>query len=335
MRKKSRGAAKLLLIATVAIVFIAVGLFANKIINKAGWLMDKYIILLENVDELTIRTARGQKVLDKFEQRNIELDTIADRIEESYGYVYDYTWVERTPCLIAHAMGSVDGNTYTNTREAFEHNYAQGQRVFEVDFYLTDAENALIATHDTETWKKQTGTPEETPFTYAGFMSEKILGSYTPLDADAVIDLMIEYPDIYVVTDTKFTAKEEVYTQFGQLVRCAKRKDPSVLDRIIPQIYNPQMQEWVMGVYPFDSIILTLYQMQWTPQEVYEICKERHIGFLTVHKDLITPEAIALWDELGVTVACHTSNDQAETQKLFDMGVDLMYTDSLTPAQFE
>ena len=39
--------------------------------------------------------------------------------------------------MICHAMGGIDGNDYSNSLEAFKHNYAKGHRYFEVDFQYT------------------------------------------------------------------------------------------------------------------------------------------------------------------------------------------------------
>lgn len=40
-------------------------------------------------------------------------------------------------CTIAHAMGGIDGEAYTNSMEAFKENYARGHRLFEVDLHFT------------------------------------------------------------------------------------------------------------------------------------------------------------------------------------------------------
>ena len=46
---------------------------------------------------------------------------------------------------IAHALGAIDDKVYTNSLEAFQHNYDLGFRVFEADLeYTSDDEIVLI-----------------------------------------------------------------------------------------------------------------------------------------------------------------------------------------------
>ena len=258
-----------------------------------------------------------------------------DKISGKGSYSFDYSWTDTVPPLVAHAFGGIDKTAYTNSLEAFVHNYGLGHRVFEVDFDLTQPENILVAAHDGAYWQDQirdnTSSPPKLDFTYDNFMSQKIYDKYTTLDCEKVIDLMIEYPDIYIITDTKYTDEHFVNLQFSQLVECAKKKDVAVLDRIIPQIYNEEMLTWVMDVYSFKSVVFTLYATEWTPQSVYDFCKKSNVKFVTLHYSLVTEEIIELWDGLDITIACHTSNKQKRASHLFSLGVDFMYTDFLTP----
>lgn len=246
-------------------------------------------------------------------------------------YSFDYGWIGQTPPLIAHAFGGVDGHDYTNSLEAFEHNYALGHRVFEVDFDLTD-EYLMVASHDQGMWRMMSNAQEDIPYTYEAFMSMPLEGQYTPLDYRDVVDLMIRYPDIYIVTDTKYSDQTTVLLQFSQLVKYAEQTDVTVLDRIIPQIYHEDMLNWVMSVHPFKSVIFTLYAYGNLPQDAYSFCERSHIRFLTVPHSWITQESLALWDQLGITVAAHTVNDPSLAQSLKEMGVDILYTDTLIPA---
>lgn len=254
-------------------------------------------------------------------------------VRESSRYSFDYSWVGQTPPLVAHALGGINGDAYTNSLEAFEHNYALGHRVFEVDFDITEDHHLLIASHGKSQWHSHTqaqGEPDK-PYTYDQFMSTPLLSKYTPLDCRGVIELMSRYPDVYLITDTKHTDLTTVLLQFSQLVTYAREIDPSVLDRIIPQIYHEDMLNWVMSVYPFKSVVYTLYKAGNDPEAVYSFCEFSGVRFVTLRSGWIPPECIKLWDKLGITVAAHTVNDGAEAQHLRDQGVDYLYTDFLTP----
>ena len=168
-------------------------------------------------------------------------------------------WAEEET-LIAHAMGAIDDDTYTNSLEAFLENYAKGFRVFEVDFCLTE-DGLPAAVHD---WQKFAGFIGEDPETYAPptlseFKTKRILDRYTPLGFDDVVRLMTEHPDMRIVTDTKSGDPKEARAMFQALLAVAQEIDATVLDRIIPQIYNGEMLEVILEVYPWNSVIETMY----------------------------------------------------------------------------
>lgn len=282
---------------------------------------DLYNYVADKVDTIEITTDRLKREL---------LDATWHTFLPQEPWTFDDSWTKQTPPYIAHAMGGIDGNTYTNSLEAFEHNYALGHRVFEVDFGLTQ-DYQLVAVHDENLWRKMADVPEEEPFTHDAFMTYPPMGIYTPLDHRDVIDLMAQYPDMYIVTDTKDTDFVHVHLAFTQLAAYANSVDPTILDRIIPQIYHEEMLEWIMDIHPFRSVIYTLYQTSWTPDRVYEFCAKSGVRFITMHMDWVKQSTTDLWSQLGVNIAAHTCNSEDKAQALFDKGVDRIYTDFIVP----
>jgi glycerophosphoryl diester phosphodiesterase len=139
-------------------------------------------------------------------------------------------WTTHT--YIAHALGGVGNDIHINSVDAFNLSYQKGFKVFETDLTLT-SDDKLVANHD---WSGY-----QTPPTYAEFMKNKVYGKYTPTDAQEILDLLEKHPDMYLVTDTKETDPLLIRKQFTKIVEIAKQIDPSILDRIIPEIYTPQM----------------------------------------------------------------------------------------------
>lgn len=310
MSKVSRG--KLIrtgIIAAVTLAVIAGGLFALRYVkNRAKQL---YFELSGRID------AVGQMASSRPPERHAP-------------YTFDYSWIEDTDGYVAHAFGEVDGFTYTNSLEAFEANYARGHRVFEVDLEYTRDDYSVVLTHDEESWRaERADVADDVPFTHDVFMNTPINGRFTPLDLEALIELMDEYQDIYIVLDTKYYDTQSVVIVFSQIVREAESVDPEILSRIVPQVYNEDMFWTVMQVYEFKSVIFTLYAIEWTPESVYDFCFRTGCRFVTLWDYLLTPEALALWDTQGINVAVHTVNDQAAADGYYDMGVDMIYTDSL------
>lgn len=250
----------------------------------------------------------------------------------AHHYDLDYSWMEEVPALIAHAGGGIDGVTYTNSRDAFIANYAAGHRIFEIDFDLTD-DNALVASHGETKWHLLTGD-EELIYSKKNFVKTPVCEQYQGMTVEDVIDLMTEHPDAYLITDTKYSDRSTVMLQFSQLVKYAEDIDPDVLDRIIPQIYTEEMLDWVMAVYPFRSVILTLYKSKMAPEAALEFCRTSGVRFVTMPCKSFTPEIAGLLDQLDISIGVHTTSSAEDAQAFFENGVDMVYTDFLTPDMF-
>ncbi len=315
--KKGKPKAKKLMAVVLVIVLVlgcCAGFGALKVWRTAQRL---YVGLVEHIQE---------------ESEDISRTIAADwggMVGEQRHYTLDHAWTESSGGLIAHAMGGIDGSDYTNSPEAFQANYALGHRVFEVDFDVSE-EYYLIASHDVWRWRERTGA--EGDYTAENFLASKVDGKYTTMDYRDVIDLMAEHPDIYIVTDTKYYDKTTVTLQFTQLVRYAQQTAPEVLDRLVPQIYKTEMLDWVMDVYPFRSVIYTLYDTTWTPRSVVDFCRQRGVDFVTVPAEELTEDIAGLWHESGLTIGVHTVNDEAQADALRKLGADVVYTDFLAPA---
>lgn len=241
--------------------------------------------------------------------------------------------------MVAHAMGGIEGLTYTNTYDAFLVNYDQGFRVFEVDLLLS-SEGRLVARHEWgESFTRQLGQEDELAadrqgavLSYAEFKAAKIQGVYEPLDWDDVLELMEQYPDVYIVTDTKQSSPDEIQQIFTQIVDEAKAKDPELLKRVVPQIYNREMLEPVQSIYPFDSVIFTLYQTHDTDDEVVAFAADKHLAAVTMSDTRANAQLIQELNRIGVLSYIHTINDLKTIAKFKRMGAYGFYTDFLTEA---
>jgi glycerophosphoryl diester phosphodiesterase len=241
--------------------------------------------------------------------------------------------------MVAHAMGGIEGLTYTNTYDAFLVNYDQGFRVFEVDLLLS-SEGRLVARHEWgESFTRQLGQEDELAadrqgavLSYAEFKAAKIQGVYEPLDWDDVLELMEQYPDVYIVTDTKQSSPDEIQQIFTQIVDEAKAKDPELLKRVVPQIYNREMWEPVQSIYPFDSVIFTLYQTHDTDDEVVAFAADKHLAAVTMSDTRANAQLIEELNRIGVPSYIHTINDRKTMAKFKRMGAYGFYTDFLTEA---
>lgn len=244
------------------------------------------------------------------------------------GIELNYDWVQENP-LIAHAFGGVkrDGEmyAYTNSLEAFEENYAKGMRVFETDLLLT-SDGMLAAVHD---WERYGA---EDAMSYLDFRQGSFYdGKLTQLTGSDIIDLMVRYPDIYIVTDTKYTSMERYRLQFSQLVYLAHAKDAEeVLDRVIVQVYNQGMYGIAYDIYPWKSVIYTLYQSPDDLDEVIRFCTKKGIEIVTMNYEHMMEDMVTKLNEAGIMTFTHTVNDMEEVRREQAIGVKGFYTDFLS-----
>ncbi len=244
---------------------------------------------------------------------------------DNYPHRFDYEWTKYP--YVAHGLGGIDGVTYTNSLEAFEANYKAGFRVFEVDLRLT-ADGQLAAVHD---------APEHEDgslMTLAEYKAMRIEGKYTPLSFEDVVMLMKQYPDIYMITDTKKKSKDLLREQFSLIVETANRVAPEVLDRIIPQLYNEKTFDLIMGIYDWKSIVYTMYALkEFSEKEVIDFAYRQGIQVITTSKSKSQQSFFDQLYERDIQVYMHTFNTREEMQELTARGVTGVYTDFLTPGE--
>ena len=241
-------------------------------------------------------------------------------------------WVGDT--FISHAFGIIDDCAYTNSLEAFESNYTKGHRTFEVDLYLTWDEKVVLAhdwNHNARIQKR--AWTEQVPPTEEEFKSAKIYSRFTPMSYTDLLRLMKDHPEIWIITDTKYTDKERMEIQFHYMVDTAVALGMAdILDRLVIQIYNEGMYHVVNGIHPFCSYIFTLYQ-RWDgdSEELKKICRwcmEIGIDTITMPVTLYSKDIQNIVE--GINVYVHTQNNVLEARNTLKSGIRGIYTDSLS-----
>ncbi len=248
------------------------------------------------------------------------------------------SWLDCTH-LIAHAGGGVaedDGEyTYTNSMEAFCMNYKLGHRVFEFDF-LPTTDGDLACTHE---W------PDDVELSSEEWLSTTVdtegKYSYTTMVIGDVYDLMLEFPDTYIVTDTKLTDPDDVAAEFQILYEKAAERDISLLDRVVPQIYTDEMYDVIMEVYDWPSIIYTTYKTRKdesvTADDILSFAASKdNIDVITAsRKDTrFQDEGVQKVHDAGMLLFVHTIDDMDELVSFEEAGADGFYTNFITPDEF-
>ena len=143
--------------------------------------------------------------------------------------------------VIAHGMGAVGSLNTLNCLEGFLTQYEAGVRVFEADLRLT-RDCQVVLRHDWWHADWQEGISWARIPTREKFVSSPILGRYTPLSFRDLLLLMEEYPDICIITDTKFTDSDVFTIQFDAMLADARELGLTLREGVYCYFPGPQFE---------------------------------------------------------------------------------------------
>lgn len=240
------------------------------------------------------------------------------------------TWMQNNHRII-HAAGKIDSYSYTNSKESLDLSLANGHRLIEIDFLFT-SDNQLILRHDFEDETIQDGfvSKNGTIPTLETFLNTKIHGMYTPMDIDALLYVMDEYEDLYIVTDTK---EKDLISVLDAITAKAKALDlEHVLDRFVVQFYKYNDYKKLKKQTVFHNFIFTTYKLGKEIKSegfdnIIAFSVENQIDAVTIPKKYATEETIRKFTEHGLTLYTHTVNNEEKEVELRRLGVAGIYTD--------
>lgn len=199
------------------------------------------------------------------------------------------------------------------------------------------SDNVMVLRHD---WYWELGqgeafgwTEEERwAVTAQEFLDAPIYGRYTPLTLEDWFGIMDKFPNIYMVTDTKYSS--EVEKQFQLLVDTAIENGyEDVLSRVIVQIYYKEMYDEVMAVYPFENLIWTLYYIGYPPggQEITDFMALKGIPVLVMPSSWWDDQKQSELENSEIKVYVHTVDQEEEARQRMDQGISGIYSDDILP----
>lgn len=237
--------------------------------------------------------------------------------------VEPYDWVENE--LIAHATGGIEKNTYTNSLNAFEYNYEEGHRLFEIDIEITN-DNKLVARHG---WEDDLGQGLNGKVSYDEFMTTLYYGEYTPMDFDMIINLMKKYQDAYVILDGKVESTKDVERLYKAIAKSLEGIDKNISDRLIPQMFYKTDLE-VIRKYGFHDVIYVVGREDYSAESLAEYCDENDIRVVSLSKGRTTLELVEVLKDKDVYVYMYTLNDLEEMEYYSSIGVHGFFTDFIS-----
>lgn len=239
------------------------------------------------------------------------------------------TSAENGIVLIGHALGGVEGTTYTNSREAFTQSMLAGRTVLEVDLQYT--RDGIVAFHDEVLSRFMDSDARTDSLTTDEFLRHRVLGAYTPLSLEQLLELLQRHPNLTLITDTK----RNTATMLATVVRIARRKDPALLERIVPQIYDLKELAQINVTHHFPRVVLTLYRTNATDEEVENFMKsEPQVVAVTMSESRFSSALAIAVREAGKDAFVHTINNPQRARQFIEHGANGVYTDFLTAGNF-
>jgi glycerophosphoryl diester phosphodiesterase len=227
--------------------------------------------------------------------------------------------------LVAHALGGIEGVTYTNSLEALEHSLARGSRFLEVDLSFT-ADGDLVCFHT----KHEEYLGLETPIielSTSEFLDRRYHDRFTLISLETLMQRLEEHPEAYLVTD----CKHDFNDCMEKVVSVAKTVDPALVGRIIPQFYTVEQWRDVTRMESehgaFATVIFTLYRTKIDDDTVVEIAASRAVPVITMSRERFNRELVARLEAIGIDSLVHTINNPAEMVGYIDQGVRGLYSD--------
>lgn len=251
--------------------------------------------------------------------------------------IINYKIAASTTNYVAHALGGIDNNSYTNSKEALENSYASGFRFFEVDLNFT-SDNKLVLVHgwNKNDYVKHLGLEynEKNPIMdYETFMNIKIKGKYTPISFKHLVEFMINHKDMYVMIDIGSKSEKETKKIYTKIVEDANY-DAKVLQRLIVDGHTTKMIETIKKIYDFKLINLYWADNKDREKKIYnkeafvKYCKDNSITSLSISTTNYTKELGYYMKKYGLIVYVFTINNQKKSETILK-NADLVGTDFL------
>lgn len=225
------------------------------------------------------------------------------------------------PVFVAHAGGAFNGDTYQNTIEALNENYARGFRFFELDFSWT-SDHVLVGIHDWDgTYQRLFIDSSKIP-DLEYFNTQAMKNGSTPITFERLDTWLHTHADVWIISDIK----KDNLTGLSWI----KRNYPSVSEKVIPQIYAPQ-EYAVARKTGYSNIILTMYRLPNSASEaVISLLKSESLLALTMPLHWFENQSLSNSSiNRKIPICIHTINDAQTWENLQREGASCIYTDRI------
>ena len=212
--------------------------------------------------------------------------------------------------------------TYTNSLEALENLYEQGNRFCEIDLQET-VDGMVICGHGDEN-ELVFGTGLPLDASGEDFLNSKIYGEFTPISLADLTEFMKGHSDLTVITDVK--------TDNVRICRRLAEEYPTLRDRFIVQIQLPEEYDIIRSL-GFRYIMYPIFRTPDSQRDVLSLAafaRRHELVSLIVPNGYYSPDSKLRLASgiIGVPIVLHTLNDDWEMSYYLNHGLALaVYTD--------
>ncbi|MDA1354491.1 MAG: hypothetical protein O3A01_08550 [bacterium] len=223
---------------------------------------------------------------------------------------------------VAHAGGKINGQIYTNSLAALNHNYEMGFRLFEIDFNWTKEGN-LICLHkwNDRHFKNAYGYTRKEAFSDSEFEAFRKSSPIASIGIDELIAWVKTHPDARIITDIKSNNLKGL-----QIIATLAQTHTA---KFIPQIYQPNEYSPAkeMG---YETIIWTLYRYSGNNKDVLKHAKKMDLFAITMPSERAEQGVAKTLAKHNIYSYVHTINSPYSASKYINRyNAAGIYTDGL------
>jgi glycerophosphoryl diester phosphodiesterase len=225
--------------------------------------------------------------------------------------------------VMAHALGSLEGQVHGNTLEAFNYAMSCGYKVYETDVHMT-GDDKLVLYHG---WF---ASDEVRNMSYDELIKKKS-GKNTMMNTAQLYKIMKEHPDFRVEIDLYNYKGDIIKKRIAALVEDFQHDD-EVLDKLLIQAHGVEMLLDIDSVYKFKNYQLLAGNVPEKYDEVIDKCIDYGVSSVAMRTNLAKKKFVKKFRTSGIYILGFTvDHDVALAKRLLETGVNTLCTNYITP----
>lgn len=240
---------------------------------------------------------------------------------------------------IMHAGGNINNVYYTNSYDALDINYQEGNRIFEIDLNFT-SDNHLVLLHGwTEyDYKSKLGVKynKDNPIMdLKTFKNTLLHKKYQTMSIEDLIRFMKKHPYSYFILNLKGGSKQSVSMNGLTQIVTAAKYDKTILNRMVIWGYNTKVISLAKDIYDFELITFSYNNPKSMPkivntrEKIIEYCKKNKITSLVYSTSSYDEKMARLAHQHGIHSFVFTVDSETSANNYLNKGASMVMSNKL------